>query len=478
MTAPALVLEGITKRFGAVVALDGASLTVRPETVHALLGENGSGKSTLMRVAFGMTAPDGGTLRVGGMPHRFSSARDAITAGLGMVHQHFSLVPALTVTENVALGGRGRFNRSAVAAQVRAIGEATGLHLDPEAVVSSLPVSAQQRLEIVKALAHQARLLILDEPTAVLAPAEARELLAWVRRWAVGDRAVVLITHQLADALGVADDVTVLRHGRVTLACAMAGLAEADLVTAMLGAPLTKASEDANRRTVAGEVVLRLDGAGVMDGRGVQRLAPTSCEVRAGEIVGVAAVEGSGQAELLRLLAGRLAPTRGRAEVPTTVAFVPADRHRDAVVLAMDLVENLALAGAGAARGWIHWDARRVQLADAMTRFDVRASGPDAMMRELSGGNQQRFVLARELGDRPTALVVENPTRGLDVRATEDVLMRLREARAAGLAVVVYSEDLDEVIALSDRVLVVHAGAVRSLAPDREAVGRAMLGAA
>lgn len=482
MTAPALALEGITKRFGTVTALDDAAFTVRPGTVHALLGENGAGKSTLMRVAFGMIAPDAGRIRVHGTAHRFASARDAIAAGLGMVHQHFSLVPALTVAENVALGGRGRFEPAKVAAQVRAIGADTGLQLDPEAIVSSLPVGAQQRLEIVKALAHDARLLILDEPTAVLAPAEARELLAWVRHWAVGDRAVVLITHHLADALAVGDDVTVLRHGRVALARPVAGLTDADLVTAMLGAPLARTRDDARdvatARATAGDVVLQLDGASVTDDRGVQRLAPTTCAVRAGEIVGVAAVEGSGQAELLRLLAGRLTPTVGRVIVPATVAFVPADRHRDAVVLEMGLVENLALKGAGAAHGWTRWAALRERLTTVMSRFDVRASGPDATMRALSGGNQQKFVLARELGDHPPALVVENPTRGLDIRAAADILARLRAARTAGLAVVVYSEDLDEVIALSDRVLVVHAGTVRSLAPDRDAVGRAMLGAA
>ena len=476
MTAPALALEGITKRFGAVVALNDAALTVRPGTVHALLGENGAGKSTLMRVAFGMTAPDAGTLSVAGTARRFASARDAIAAGLGMVHQHFSLVPALTVAENVALGGRGRFNRSRVAAQVQTIGVETGLHLDPDAIVSSLPVSAQQRLEIVKALAQNARVLILDEPTAVLAPVEARELLAWVRNWAVGDRAVVLITHHLADALEVAYDITVLRHGRVALARAVAGLAEAELVSAMLGAPLPRSDPAAAPRSTRGAVVLRLEGASVTDGRGVQRLAPTTCDVRAGEIVGVAAVEGSGQAELLRLLAGRLPPTLGRVVAPAIVAFVPADRHRDAVVLDLGLVENLALKGAGHARGWMPWRALRERVTTLLSRFDVRASGPDTTMRALSGGNQQKFVLARELGDDPPALVVENPTSGLDIRATEEVLTRLRAARAAGLAVVVYSEDLDEVLGLADRVLVVHAGAVQDLAPDRDAVGRAMLG--
>lgn len=479
MSAPALALEGITQRFGPVVALDGASLTVRPGTVHALLGENGAGKSTLMRVAFGLTTPDAGTVRVRGAAVPLASARDAIAAGLGMVHQHFSLVGALTVAENVALGGRGRLDRAAVAARVRALGEAAGLALDPDARADTLPVSAQQRLEIVKALAHDATVLILDEPTAVLAPAEARDLLAWVRRWATGARAAVLITHHLADALAVADDVTVLRRGRTVLAQPMAGLAEGDLVQAMLGEALVREAAAAPSPAAStAPVVLALDGAAVTDVRGVARLAPTTCEVRAGEIVGVAAVEGSGQAELLRLLAGRLAPTAGTARVPAQVGFVPADRHRDAVVLEMPLTENLALRGVARADGWMPWAAIAQRAAALLARFDVRAPGPRAAMRTLSGGNQQKFVLARELDGAPTALVVENPTRGLDIRASEAVRAELRAARAAGLAVVAYSEDLDEVLALADRVLVVHAGQVRALPSDRELVGRAMLGAA
>ena len=477
MSAPALELEGITKRFGAVTALDGAAITVRAGTVHALLGENGAGKSTLMRIAFGMLTPDEGALRVNAVVHHFVSARDAIAAGLGMVHQHFSLVPALTVAENVALGGHGRFDRARVATEVRKLGDATGLVLDPDAAVSTLPVSAQQRLEILKALARDARVLILDEPTAVLAPAEARDLLAWVKRWATGDRAAVLITHHLNDALSVADDVTVLRRGRTVLARTVDGLDESTLVMAMLGEPLSRRTDERVPRAVAGSTILALHAARVVDDRGVQRVAPTTCAVHAGEIVGVAGLGGSGQADLLRLLAGRLSPTSGTVTAPPSVGFVPADRHRDAVVLDMPLVENLALKDAASAPTWMPWRRVRGDTSALLARFDVRASGADAVMRDLSGGNQQKFVLARELGGAPTALVVENPTRGLDIRAAEDVRARLRAARNNGLAVVMYSEDLDEVLALADRVLVMHAGEVSEPALDRDAVGRAMLGA-
>ena len=494
MTAgvPALALRDVSKRFGAVQALAGATLDVGAGTVHALLGENGAGKSTLMRIAFGLVQADAGTVAVRGRPTRFRRAADAAAAGIGMVHQHFMLVPALTVAENVALGGRGRFDARVVAGRIRAIGAETGLVLDPGHLVGDLPVSAQQRVEIVKALAHDARILIFDEPTAVLAPSEARELLAWVKRWATGDRAAVLITHHVRDALAVADEITVLRRGRTALSQPAATLTARVVTAAMLGEGEDRigagtsgagtsgaGTSGAGRRgeSATPTTVLALHGVSVTDVRGVVRLSDVTCAVAAGEIVGVAAVEGAGQAELLRLFAGRLAPSRGTAMIPPDVAFVPADRQRDALVLDFTLAENTALRGAGAAGGLLAWRSIVAQTAAAMVHFDVRAAGPFVRARTLSGGNQQKFVLGRELDGAPRALVAENPTRGLDIRATKEVLRRVREARDAGLAVVIYSEDLDETLALADRVLVVHAGRVRSMPPDRERVGRAMLGA-
>ena len=514
MTAgvPALALRDVSKRFGAVQALAGATLDVGAGTVHALLGENGAGKSTLMRIAFGLVQADAGTVAVRGRPTRFRRAADAAAAGIGMVHQHFMLVPALTVAENVALGGRGRFDARVVAGRIRAIGAETGLVLDPGHLVGDLPVSAQQRVEIVKALAHDARILIFDEPTAVLAPSEARELLAWVKRWATGDRAAVLITHHVRDALAVADEITVLRRGRTALSQPAATLTARVVTAAMLGegedrigAGTSGAGTSGTGTSGAGTsgagtsgagtsgagtsgagrrgesatptTVLALHGVSVTDVRGVVRLSDVTCAVAAGEIVGVAAVEGAGQAELLRLFAGRLAPSQGTAMIPPDVAFVPADRQRDALVLDFTLAENTALRGAGAAGGLLAWRSIVAQAAAAMVHFDVRAAGPFVRARTLSGGNQQKFVLGRELDGAPRALVAENPTRGLDIRATKEVLRRVREARDAGLAVVIYSEDLDETLALADRVLVVHAGRVRSMPPDRERVGRAMLGA-
>ncbi len=472
----ALALTGIRKRFGALEALRDAHVRVRRSSVHALLGENGAGKTTLMRVAYGLLAPDDGTVEVQGRAQRLASPADAIAVGIGMVQQHFALVGAMTVAENVALGGHGRFDRRTAAARVREIGARTGLVLDPEARVDTLPVGAQQKLEIVKALARDAQVLILDEPTAVLTPDEARELLAWLRTFAAAGGAAVLITHRLQDALAMADDITVLRRGETVLTAAAAALDAPTLVGAMLGEALEPAAAAAPPSP--GAPVLALEGVDVVDAHGVVRLQGATCTMAAGEIVGIAAVEGAGQHELLRVLAGRLAPTRGTVHRPDAVGFVPEDRHRDALLLDGTLTENVALRGAGTARGLLPWAAERRRTDTLLARFDVRAAGPDATARSLSGGNQQKLVLARELDPSPAALVVENPTRGLDIRASAAVLARLRAARDAGLAVVVHSGDLDEVLAVADRLLVVHAGRVREVPMhDREAIGRAMLGA-
>jgi general nucleoside transport system ATP-binding protein len=485
----ALVLRGIDKRFDGVRALDGASIEVRAGRVHALLGENGAGKSTLMRIAFGMVRPDGGEMTLDAHPYRPRSPADAIGLGLGMVHQHFALVPAMTVAENVALGGRGRYDPRAAERRVARIAATTGAHLDPRARVSELGIGAQQRVEILKALARDARTLVLDEPTAVLAPAEARELLAQLRRFADAGRAVVLITHKLRDALAIADDVTVLRAGRTVLAAPAAALGENDLARAMLGersaadpsvAEAVLADPSADPRpeagTGSGTAVVRLHGVDLADARGVVRVRGATLEVGRGEIVGVAGVDGAGQRELLRALAGRLPAHAGTVTAAASVGFVPEDRQRDALVLDFSLVENILLGGAGTRRGRIRWRAEHARAVSILAEHDVRASGPDAKAGTLSGGNQQKLVLARELSGRPALVVAENPTRGLDVRAAAAVHGALRAARDAGSGVVLHSSDLDEVLALADRVLVVHAGSVRPCPADREAVGRAMLG--
>ena len=477
---PLLSLERIDKRFGPVAALAGASIALRAGTVHAVLGENGAGKTTLMRVAFGLLRPDAGVVRVDGVSRAFSSPLDAIAAGIGMVHQHFTIVPTMTVAENIALGGRGRYDVRAAARRVRDVADRTGLVLDPAARAGDLGVAARQRLEIVKALARDARLLILDEPTAVLAPAEAEDLLRRMRDFASGGRAVVLITHKLRETLSVADEVSVIRRGTTVLHAAVQAVDEARLIEAMLGSglPIDESGNGSRSGEASGgAVVAAASDVTVIDADGVSRLTGASFEIRSGEIVGVAGVEGSGHRELLRLLAGRLPPTSGELRVPFDAGFIPEDRQHEALILDMPLHENVALRGAGRRGGRVRWRAIIKHTASLLTHFDVRARSPSTPARTLSGGNQQKLVFARELDGNPTLLVAENPTRGLDIRASAAVHEHLRTARAAGVAVVLFSSDLDEVLALADRMLVVHAGRIANAPLDRDTVGRRMLGA-
>ena len=486
MTEPLLALEAVSKRFGSVQALAGASLVVRPGTVHALLGENGAGKTTLMRVAYGLTRADSGIMRWLGDQVSVASPRDALAAGIAMVQQHFSLVPAFTVAENVALGGKGMFDADGARRRVRELSAATGLAVEPDAVAGTLGVGAQQRVEILKALARGVKLLILDEPTATLAPADAAALLAWARRFASGGHAVVLITHKLRDALDVADEVTVLRAGRVVLSAGAASVTERSLAVAMLGDGESASSEQSvagrgaaparSSRDDGRDVVAELRGVTVSARRGTPGLASVAFAARRAEIVGIAAVEGNGERELLRVLAGRERPDAGVVRLPPRIAYIPQDRHSDAIADDLSLTENIALAGAGVRRGWIDWRSMRARTTELMTRFDVRASSAAATARTLSGGNQQRLVLARELDGEPSLVVADQPTRGLDLRATADVHARLRQARAAGAAVVLHSADLDEILALADRVVVVAQGRLQDVGMNREVVGRAMLG--
>jgi simple sugar transport system ATP-binding protein len=484
----ALVMRDVAKRYCGTQALAGASLLVRPGSVHAFLGEKGAGKTTLMRIAFGLERPDRGTIEIAGRAARFASAADAIQLGVGMVHQHFSLVPVMTVAENVALGGRGTLDLARVRDRLRSLSERTGFALNPNAIVATLSVAAQQRVEIAKALMHEARLLVLDEPTAVLAPAESAELLRWLRAYADAGNAAVLITHKLREALSVADDVTVLRRGRTVLAAPRDEATPRSLTTAMIGRDAqssdTKRPSEldatATDEATRGDPVFRATKITIADERGVPRIRDASAEVWPGEIVGIAAVDGNGQRELLRALAGRLDPVAGTLRRPGNVGFVPEDRHRDAVLLERSLAENVALRGAGARRGVLDWSAIVARTDLLLRTFDVRAEGARVPMRTLSGGNQQRVVLARELAvdddTTPTSVVAENPTRGLDVRATAAVHERLRAEAAAGAAVIVYSSDIDEVLLLADRVLVVYNGRVREVPAERDTVGRAMVG--
>ena len=528
MTAFALELRGITRRFGDVTALDNATLAARAGTVHALLGENGAGKTTLMRVAFGMVRPDAGLVHVEGNRVDLRSPGDAIAAGIGMVHQHFALVPTMTVAENIALGRRGRYSARSAADQVHRIGESSGLRLDPAALAGELPVSGQQRLEIAKALSRNARILILDEPTAVLAPAEITELLGQLRSFADEGRTVVLITHKLREALSIADEVTVLRHGAVVLSAPSSEASEALLAKAILGrnpeapserqnglhvlagatpseqtgvqAPVSEGGKSlrVGREGVSTNIVVeghaprsdsRADtqptaGAPALDARqlaiadvcGVVKVRDATFTVRPAEIVGIAAVEGAGHHELLRALAGRIEPLTGTLSRSGKAGFIPEDRHGDALILDFSLSENVVLRDAGSLRGLVDWREAESRTEGLIERFDVRAASSRIPVSTLSGGNQQKLVLARELDDNPAVLIAENPTRGLDIQASAMVHEQLRSAAAAGTAVVVHSSDLDELLALSSRILVMFAGTVHEVPRDREAVGQGMLG--
>ncbi len=480
--AAALSLRGVRKRFGETAALVDATCVVRRGTVHALLGENGAGKSTLMRIAFGLLAPDDGVLERNGRVVRFRSSREAIASGVGMVHQHFMLVPALTVAENAVLGGRGSFDRRAAAARTERTAANAGLAVRADARVYELPVGAQQRAELVRALSHDVDVLILDEPTAVLTPSETDDLLAWMRRFAANGGSVVLITHKLREALAVADDITVLRRGTTVLTAPASAVTEEALVAAVVGADVPRTRTALPAAAPNAEPMFALDAASVTDARGVPRLRRASVQVRRGEVLGVLGVEGAGAAELLRLLAGRLTPSEGRVQHPAVVGFIPADRLTEAVIPAMTLAENLALADAGRRSGVLDWSAYHQRAQALVVAHDVRARGAEAAMRELSGGNQQKFVVARETALAPEALVAENPTRGLDVRASDRVLAAIRDVAIRGGAAVVHSTDMDEILSLTRRVVVCFDGRVTEIAPpadphDTAPYARALLGA-
>jgi simple sugar transport system ATP-binding protein len=446
------VLEGITKRFGTLTALDEVSLTLRRGTVHALLGENGAGKTTLMRVAYGLIQPDSGRILVGDHPTVFRSPAAAISAGLGMVHQQFSLVPAMTVTENIALGGRGRLALNQLRQRIESLMERTGLELNPEAKVADLGPAERQKLEILRTFAHDARVLILDEPTAVLTEQDTSELFAQIVRYTSAGNSVVLITHKLHDALEHADFVTVLRKGKVVLESRASDETEASLTTAMIGEGFTG---NAGKKTAS---ILR-ESIGVVFGTEIYR----------GEILGIAALEGAARPFLKALLT--IKATRPDLEI----GFVPENRVDDGLIGDFSLVENFALSNAASLSGIIDWEGMRERTDTVIKSFDVRTSGVDAQPGKLSGGNQQRFVLGRELIREPDLLVLENPTQGLDLNAAAFVHGRLRDAAARGTAVVFYSSDLDELVAHSDRVVVISSDALAQVPVDRDSIGRALL---
>ena len=491
-----LVVRGLTKRYPGVVANDGIDLDLRAGEVQALLGENGAGKSTLMNVLYGLVEPDAGELLLRGRPYRPGSPKDAIRAGIGMVHQHFMLVPTLTVVENVILGaepvrGGGALDLDTARRRVRELSEAHGLEVAADALAGDLPVGLQQRVEILKALHRQAEILILDEPTAVLSPPEVERLFEIIRGLRGQGRAIVFISHKLREVLEIADRVTVLRRGRVVGSTTPAEATEASLAAMMVGRPVLLRIEKAPARP--GGEVLSVRDLRVRDGRGSVAADRLSLEIRAGEILGIAGVEGNGQTELVEaitglrhveagriVLAGRDVTNAGpRTLVDAGVSHVPEDRHKHGLVLAHPLADNLVLSRFDRvpfARGLrvivaaIRSFARRL-----VGEFDIRAPSVEVPAAALSGGNQQKAVLARELSRPVRLLVAAQPTRGVDVGSTELIHRTIVAARDGGAAVLLVSAELDEVLALADRVAVLYRGRIVETV-DAATVDRGRLG--
>jgi len=534
VTPPRVRLSGIVRRFGPVTALDGAWLDLRAGEVHGVLGENGAGKTTLLNVLGGLLEPDAGTVEVDGRTVRLTTPRRAWAEGIGMVHQHFKLVPALTVLENLALGVRSRGHGFGlpyprVARRVAELSERTGLRVDLDRTVADLGVGERQKVEILKALLRTPRVLVLDEPTAVLAPEEVDTLFQLLRDLAADGTAVALVAHKLDEVTAVSDRYTVLRVGRTVLTGTRTELDSAALVRAMVGdgvydphcAGSTAVGEAGRVRAViggraprdtdlgdqdttgphpggqdagstspvgpaSGDVVAALEGAGVRGRHGGWAVWDAWLEIRRGEIVGVAGVEGNGQRELAWLLSGRKHPDAGRARIPDGTGFVPQDRTTEGLIADFTLAENVGLALHDRLPGtaWaMPWQAVRRVAEDVRTRYGVRAADVDARAGALSGGNQQRVVVGREMAVGKDLLVAENPTRGLDVAATHFVHRELQRVVGAGVeapGVLLISNDLDEVLALADRVLVMVRGTlvpVPNTARTREGVGALMLSA-
>jgi simple sugar transport system ATP-binding protein len=495
-----LELRGITKKFGDFVANDRIDLTVEPGTVHALLGENGAGKSTLMNVLFGLYDADDGEILVDDKVVNFAGPGDAMRAGIGMVHQHFMLVHPFTVAENVMLGheqlGPNRLlDIDAARRRVLEISDRFGFNVDPDAVVEDLSVGAQQRVEIIKALSRDADVLILDEPTAVLTPQETDELLDIVGQLRDSGTSVVLITHKLREVQAVADIITVIRLGKV-VGTAKPTASQSELATMMVGRDVTMAVDKTAAKP--GDVVLEVTGLSAVNELGYTTLDDVSLEVRAGEILAVAGVQGNGQTELAEAILGAVHATAGsitldgeqllgrsiKSALGAGIGFVPEDRTTDGVVSTFTIENNLVLDLIDdkrfSTRGNIDVAAIESNATDKITAFDVRTTSSKATAGSLSGGNQQKVVLARELSRDLKLLVASQPTRGLDIGSIEFVHRQIVAERDKGVAVLIISSELDEVVALADRVAVMYHGKIVGIVPpstDRKTLGLMMAGA-
>jgi general nucleoside transport system ATP-binding protein len=473
-----LELRGITKRFPGLLANDEVDFGLRRGEVHCLLGENGAGKTTLMNVAFGLSRPDAGEIRVNGEAVRFTSSHDAIARGIGMVHQHFQLIPVFTVAENVVLGDELRrgpvLDLDRARRRIVELGERYGIVIDPDAKVEDLSVGEQQRVELLKALFREADILILDEPTAVLTPGEVDEFFGVVRSLIDRGKSIVFITHKLREVLALADRITVLRHGRVVGVAEPETSTQQSLASLMVGREVLFEVE--KRPARPGTAVLRVRDLTVADDRGVRTVGNLGLEVRAGEIFGVAGVEGNGQRELVEAIAGMRTPIAGTIEIngadltradPRTVSqhgvgHIPEDRHKHGLVTAFTIADNVVL-NTYYRSPFARRRMRQLREVDRhaeelVRRYDVRTPGIHVPVSNLSGGNQQKVIIARELSGVLKLLLIAQPTRGLDVGSIEFIHRRIVEMRDAGTAVLLVSAELDEIFSLSDRIGVIYRG--------------------
>jgi len=483
------------------VANDHIDITVEPGEVHALLGENGAGKSTLMNQLYGLLQPDEGEILVDGEKKVFRSPRDAIAAGIGMVHQHFMLVPVFTVAENIALGAEetrggplGWLDRRRNRRDVLEVSTRYGLPVDPDALVENLPVGAQQRVEIVKALTRDVDLLILDEPTAVLTPQETEELLAVMRSLAAGGKSIVFITHKLKEVKAIADRITVIRRGR-TVASVSPETPEEELASLMVGRAVSLEVEKTPAEP--GREVLKIAGLVVDDDRGVRAVDGVDLVVRAGEVLGIAGVQGNGQTELVEAVLGLREPLAGSIKVDNEdlvgmstkqilrsgIGYVPEDRSLDGVVKEFSVAENLVLDTYDRPPYGNAFRLNPAAIAEGarqrVEQFDIRTSSPESAVSTLSGGNQQKVVVAREMSRSLRLFIAAQPTRGVDVGSIEFIHGRIIHERDVGTAVLVVSSELDEVVGLADRIAVMYSGRILAIvSPDtpREEIGLLMAG--
>jgi simple sugar transport system ATP-binding protein len=498
---PVLELRGITKEFPGVLANDHVDFDLRRGEVHALLGENGAGKSTLMSILYGLYTPDSGEILMNGKPVAIGSPKNAIELGIGMVHQHFMLIPVMTVTENIVLANEPvhagiLLDESAAEKRVAEVARTFNFAVDPHARIQDITVGQQQRVEIMKALYRNADILILDEPTAVLTPQEAAELFEILKTLTREGISIIFITHKLNEVLEIADRITVLRRGKNVETISREGATEAGLARAMVGREVLLRVD--KKPAQPGAPLLKVADLSVLDDRGLEAVRDVTFDVRAGEIVGIAGVDGNGQSELIDALTGLRKVARGQINVggedlthasarqalDAGMGHIPEDRQRRGLILDFNLAENLALHDYGkepfSRFGWLNPKRWLKWAGGLLKEFDVRGGGPATRGGSLSGGNQQKVVIAREVSRDPSVLVAAQPTRGLDVGAIEFVHRRLVEQRDAGKAVLLVSLELEEIVSLSDRILVLYEGRIVAEFPpevSEEDLGLAMLGA-